>query len=894
MIRKIIEEVTRRDLEIRERCFRMVILMGSFLAFFSIWECLICEEVTVVMVPLVILLGAFLVSLVLTFKYRRIQAAANILGIFILLIVFPEMFLYNNAVNGGASVWFILGLIYVFLMFEGKRMIFFLCLGILSTVASYGYAYFYPEAVVPLPSRGTIYFDSLFGVLLVSLAIGLIMKFQFRVFSMERDVAQKQKEELEVISNSKNSFFANMSHEIRTPINTILGLNEMILRESNEEGIREYAQDIQNASKVLLSLVNDILDLSQMEMKKMQIIPMEYQTREMFRTVITILQVRMNAKKLDFIVDIDEDLPTALLGDSKRIQQVLINILTNAVKYTEEGSVTLRVEAVPAAEDEIQLKMTVIDTGIGIRKEEIEYLYDSFRRVDQKKTQKIEGSGLGLSITKQLVDMMGGEISVDSIYTKGSTFTVVIPQKIVDARPLGDIKLREDVAFQNRNFYQHSFEAPEARILIVDDNEMNSMVARKLLGETKMQIDVANSGEQCLELTKRKYYHVILMDYMMPHMNGVETLHKLRKQENGLCQESAVLVLTANTLSENSELSRDNQFDGFLEKPLQGSILEEEILRFLPDDIIEYQRTQGSDSEIIIQHIDKAKRHKVYITTDCVCDLPKELLDKYDIGLIHLYIKTDRGRFADTKEIDSDDLTEYLRNPEITVQSESASVEEYENFFASILENAEEVIHISMSSGSNISAYERAVTAAAGFDHVHVIDSGSVSCGQGLLVLSAVPLVAEGKSVDAICEQLEKNKGQIACGFMTPGADLLYRNAYTKRPVASLSRGFQLHPVLKMKHSRLTVVGMRGGKLDAAWKRFIRQELRKKKHINKEVVYVTHVGLNAGQQDLLRREILKHIAFERVIIQNASVSFACNTGIGTIGLTYYLDEVEKL
>lgn len=892
MIRKLIHEVTRRDLEIRERCFRMVILVGSFLAFFSIWECLICEEVTTVIAPLVILLGVFLVSLVLTFKFRKIKAAATILGIFILLIVFPEMFFLNNGVNGGASVWFILGIIYVFLMFEGKRMIFFLCLAILSTVATYAYGYLYPEDIVPLPSRAVIYFDSLFGVLLVSLASGLIMKFQFRVFSMEREVSQKQKEELEVVSKSKNTFFASMSHEIRTPINTILGLNEMILRESSEEGIREYARDIQSSSKILLSLINDILDLSQMEMKKMEIIPMEYQTQEMFRAVITIIQVRLASKKLEFIVDIDETLPSSLLGDSRRIQQILINILTNAVKYTEEGSVTLRVESVPAAEDEVSIKMTIADTGIGIRKEDMEHLYDSFRRVDQKKTKGIEGSGLGLSITKQLVNLMGGEITVDSTYRKGSTFTVILPQKIVDARPFGKLRLHGDSAVGQNNLYQHSFEAPEARVLIVDDNEMNSMVVCKLLGETKMQIDVANSGEKCLEMTKRKYYHVILMDYMMPLMNGEETLRKLRKQENGLCRESSVIVLTANTMSEASKLTNDNQFDSFLEKPLQGSVLEAEILKFLPEDIIEYRRSQVSESSIKIQHINKVKRHKVYITTDCVCDLPEELLEKYDIGLMHLYIKTDRGRFADTKEIDSDDLTEYLRNPEIAVRADSVSVEEYEVFFAGILEDAEDVIHISLGANVGIS-YEKAVTAAAGFDHVHVVDSGSVSCGQGLLVLSAVKMVSEGKSVDYICSQLEQDKKSIKNGFMLPGADLFYQNGYTSRNVMMMSRVLNLHPVLKMKHERITVSGMRGGKLPDAWKAYIRQRMRRKKHINTDIVYVVHVGLTVSQQELIRREILKYVDFKRVIIQNASVSFACNTGIGTVGLAYYVNESEE-
>ncbi|MDE5597061.1 MAG: fatty acid-binding protein DegV, partial [Lachnospiraceae bacterium] len=386
-------------------------------------------------------------------------------------------------------------------------------LSVAADIVTYGYAYYHPEVITPMASRAAAYIDSLFAVLAVGLAGGAILKVQMKMFENERAVAWKQQKELEEVSVSKNSFFASMSHEIRTPINTIIGLNEMIIRESSEEATKEYAANIQSASKMLLNLVNDILDLSQMEMKKMEIVPLEYKTEELFSGLINMIKVRLDEKKLDFRVDIDENLPSVLFGDMKRVSQVLLNILANAAKYTQEGSVTLTVRMEKAGEDEISLIVAVSDTGIGIRKEDLQNIYDAFKRVDSRKNMKVEGSGLGLSITKQFVDLMNGEITVDSIYTKGSVFTITLPQKVVEWTPIGDVK------FLSRgktvtNEYRQSFEAPEARVLIVDDNPMNSMVESKLLKATKIKIDVAESGAQCLEMTKRKYYHVILMDYM--------------------------------------------------------------------------------------------------------------------------------------------------------------------------------------------------------------------------------------------------------------------------------------------------------------------------------------------------------------------------------------------
>ena len=886
---KLFETIYGREYELQERIFRMIIMVGGTLALAGIVECLFLMDINVVILPLLILFAVLAVELVITFKYRKIDLAAVIVGFLIILVVFPEMFLLSGGLEGGASLWFALGIFYVFLMFSGRKLVFFLILSLLVDAATYGYCYHFPEAIVPMDSKAAAYLDSLFAVLAVGLAGGAILKVQMKMFQIERSIARRQQEELEEMSASKNSFFASMSHEIRTPINTIVGLNEMILRDSGEERTKEYARSIQSASKMLLNLVNDILDLSQLEMKKMEIIPLEYRTADMFGDLIDMIQVRLKEKKLEFLVDIDENLPSVLFGDMKRVSQVILNILTNAAKYTEEGSVTLAVHAEVLEEDEITLRISVEDTGIGIRKEDLEHIYDSFRRADLRKNLKVEGSGLGLAITKQLVDMMGGEISVDSIHTRGSNFTILLPQKIVDKAPIGYVRFlarsREGVGE-----YRQSFEAPEARVLIVDDNKMNSMVESRLLEATKIQVDTAAGGAQCLEMTKRKYYHVILMDYMMPEMNGSETLRQIRRQENGLCRDSAVVVLSAGSKTEAGGSLLEEGFDGCLEKPIQGTALETEILRFLPEDIIEFRLEQSGAEQEADNSVPRKrtgyKKKKVYITTDCVSDLPNSLMEKYDIGLMYLYIRTESGRFADTREISSDNLVQYMTDTTSNAYADSVSVEEYEKFFAEALTQAEQVIHVSMA-GNVGRSYETAVTAAKSFDHVKVVDSSLISCGQGLVVLYAGKLAAERYPADDICEKLEKMKRCVGSHYIMPSADIFYQRDLIGKTNAAVCRLFGLHPVLKMSQSRMVVSGAGAGKLENAWRRFIRRHLRHKKKISTDVVFISHVGCSVEQQEIIREEILRCIPFRKVIMQRASVSIACNSGIGTFGFAYY-------
>ena len=888
MLEKLIQKVTGKDCELQERMLRTIILVGGIAVLIAITEIILVMDIKANMVlMLVLLLLSMAAAFVVTFKYRKYNAASTLLGIVIIVLVMPFMFILSAAIDSGASVWLSLGILYIFIMFSGKKLLLFFGLTVISYGVTFWLAYTYPELIVPMPTRATSYFDAFFSVFAVGMVGGGILKAHMRVYEEEHRLNIEQKEELEKSRDSQNTFFANMSHEIRTPINAILGLNEMIMRTAPAKEIQEYSKDIQMAGNLLLNQVNDILDLSQMSMDKMQINPGKYYTRDLFADLVDLIKVQADKKNLDLIMNIDKNLPSELMGDEKRLKQVLINIMDNAVKYTEEGSVTVTVEGEEYVNDEVLLSIKIADTGIGIRKENLADIYDSFNRFDENKNKRILGSGLGLAITKQLVEMMGGEIQVDSIYTKGTIFTVLIRQKIMNTEPVGEINFAYK-GMEEGTVYRPLFEAPEARVLIVDDNKMNRVVAAKLLEATKMQVDMAASGAECLEMAKKKFYHVILLDYMMPDMDGLETLRELNAQENGLCRDSAVILLTGNAQSGARQMYMDEGFDGYVEKPIQGRLLESEIFSFLPADIIEYQEDAKLHAENMgqMQKLSMRKRKKIYITTDCTCDIPSELLEKYDIKLMYLYIKTPYGRFADTREIDSDSLAQYVSLENSTAKGDSVTVEEIEEFFAEALTQAEHVIHISLSSKCGRS-HSVAVAAAEGFDHVHVIDSGQISCGQGLVVLYAAKLAMEGKTPTEICELVNKMKHRVHTRFIMPSADIFYQNGRTSAFAAKMCRVLHLHPYAGLIQKKALLRGLLFGSLENAWRQGIHIMLRKKRRINKDIVFVTHVGCSVKQQEWLKREIAKYVKFDRVIIQKASFTSACNVGMECIGIAYY-------
>lgn len=878
------------ELELRERLFRLILAVGLFVSVLAILAGFFLQNSLANAVPLCVLVAVILLASAVTFKYHRTDIAAILFAVVVICGIFPLMFFASGGISGGATVWFVLGLLYIFLMFRGRKLFFFLFLAAFADGATYVLAYRYPDRIVLLGSEAEIYYDSLFAVLTVGIAVGVIMRFQIYLYERERELTLRQKQEIEEISKSKDAFFTNMSHEIRTPINTIIGLNEMILREDISDEVAEDAINVKNASKMLLTLINDILDFSQIESERMVIVPVPYQTKELFGEVVDLIQPRTREKGLDFYIDIDKSLPAVLCGDDVRIKQVLINILTNAVKYTLKGSVTLSVQGEAAGDGAERLTVSVSDTGIGIKKEDLESLYDYFKRIDRERNRKVEGSGLGLTITKQLVNLMGGKITIDSIYTKGSVFTVILEQEVIDPKPIGNMDYLEKLRSRGRSYYKQSFEASRAKILIVDDNQANLMVTEKLMRATKVQIDKAQSGEECLEWTKMRSYHVILLDSLMPDMDGIATLRAIRRQENGLCRETPVIAVTANAAAGDEQYYIDSGFDGYLAKPIDGSAMEAEILKFLPDELLEYQmnaeerRKAVAAAQVILQR----KRKKVQISTDCVSDLSKEYIERHGLKIMYQYIETDRGCFRDTKEIDVNNLSRHLIGRGGCVRAVSASVEEYENFYAEALTEAEEAIHISMAANTGKS-YANAVAAAEGFDNVHVIDSGLISCGEGLLVLIAADMVSHGYNrAEDICRELERAKGFIESSFLLPDIQYFHESGYVGQVTAALSERFSLHPKVKMRKSRMKISGFQFGKLDNAKKRYIRKCLRKRSQIDERVVFIIHAGCSVKEQGELVDEVLKCVPFGEVIVQKVSVSCASSAGLGTVGLAYLL------
>lgn len=888
MWRKLLDELSGKNCEFRERMFRAVILAGGVTAIVAIVENLLVNDISAMIVSMLfLLLVAMGISLYATFRYSRYDIAAFVLGIIIIAFIFPVMFIQSAALNSGADVWLALGFGYIFILFSGKQQLFFCILCVLVYGATYWYALIHPESVVPMASEKLAYADSFFSVLAVGFLVGSILKLQSKVFEKEHKLNMEQKKALEESSNAKNVFFANMSHELRTPITAIIGLNEMIMRENTSEATLEYAQNIEQASKLLLNQINDILDLSQIEIQKMHLVPAEYHTKALLGELVDMVRVQMKNKNLELYLEIDRNLPSVLLGDARRLQQIYLNILDNAVKYTEEGSVTLSVLAENCGKNEILLQVKVADTGIGIRKEDLEHIYDSYSRADEKSHTGIIGSGLGLAITRELVNMMQGEIAVDSIYTKGTVFTVTIRQKVVNPEPIGNINLL-DKELSDTDTYHPSFEAPEAKILVVDDNAIISMVVSKLLSDTKVKVDIANSGQECLSYTMKKQYHVILMDCMMSKMNGIETLQAVREQENGLCRLTPVIALTANAMSGTEQKYRELGFDGYLEKPIHGKILEEEIMKLLPTDLIEFQTDENPvwkecNPE---QKVSLRKRKKVLITTDCVCDLTSELMEEYEIDKMYLYIVTPHGRFADTKEIDSDSLTQYVSTTKTEAYVDDVTVEEYEEFFADALTRAEHVVHISMASNMD-SAFQNATIAAKGFDHVTVVDSGQISCGQSLLTLFAAKLAKDGKSAGEIYEAVEKKKAKVHARYILPSVDIYYQNKHTNALIYMICRLLQLHPYVGMRQKNLAVFSLFGGNLDRSWKLGINRLLRRKNKMDSSLVIISHVGGTVEQLEWIKKELQRYVPFENVIVQKVSFSVACNLGLGAIGIACF-------
>lgn len=387
-------------------------------------------------------------------------------------------------------------------------------------------------------------------------------------------------------NRAKTNFVSNMSHEIRTPMNSIVGITEILLRSRHSPKEQEYLLNIQSSGRVLLTIINDVLDCSKMEAGKMQLFDEPYDTCSMFHDLRISMENRIGHSGLELIYDIDQDIPCKLKGDMGRIRQVIINLVNNAIKYTEKGSVRFSVHVRQKNTDKVMLYYEVADTGIGIRKEDQKILFDAFQRVEMDRNRYVEGTGLGLTISQNLVNMMGGVIEVESEYGKGSRFFFTIEQTIIDPTPVSAVNYNGQKDNVTEKEAECLFIAPEAHILLVDDNELNLVVAKELLKPLRMQIDTAENGLQAVKMVRGSQYDLVLMDHMMPVMDGIEAAKAIRALPEDKYQKLPIIALTANAMVDARKEFLNAGMNGFVAKPIDFARICNQLKLWLPKDLV--------------------------------------------------------------------------------------------------------------------------------------------------------------------------------------------------------------------------------------------------------------------------------------------------------------------
>ncbi|WP_051207927.1 ATP-binding protein [Butyrivibrio sp. AE3006] len=476
----------------------------------------------------------------------------------------------------------------IYILFEFTLSVIFCVLVVINKVS-----FFYSRDVFQIFT--SLIVSGIVAVLIQKLRISMALN-NAELEQLSEKAAEAEAEAI-AANSAKSQFLSQMSHEIRTPINAILGMNELIIREYDDDNLLKYSHNIKSAGNTLLSLINDVLDFSKIEAGKMELYNVEYDLAGTIAELISMVDERARNKGLDFQITVNEEMPHLLYGDNVRLKQIILNILTNAIKYTEKGSIHMDVDYISSGHLDINgtigLKISVSDTGIGIRDEDMTRLFSPFERLEEVRNRNVEGTGLGMSIVQKLLALMNSELMVRSEYGKGSTFSFTVQQETRSWDPIGDFHETYEKLIKSEDNYRQLFEAPEAKILIVDDNEINLVVTKSLIQDTKIQIVTATSGKEALKICDEQEFDLLLIDHRMPGMDGMEMLWRLRSNEKSPNCNKPCVVLTANAFSGAREVYKNSGFEDYLSKPIIGDALEKVLLELLPSDKV--IKTDGKD-----------------------------------------------------------------------------------------------------------------------------------------------------------------------------------------------------------------------------------------------------------------------------------------------------------